>query len=237
MWWALIFEQGLSTHVFSHYLIITPLALMPTPAETLPGWLFALRPEGDIDLPLWVTPVTHTLSYIWRAFWRPNMTEDVRKFIRAWALCARAKTPNQPAPGEPQPLHASRHPWSSLVAHHLWFHYRPDSEGKDNILTIINRFSKALHLVTFSVLLSAKTTAELILEHVVHLHGFPKDLSWIEGNQFIAKFCGAPSSAGIPTSDVWSPRTRGWCTVGPTIWSTGTRPSRLFGFTDHATLG
>ncbi|KAL0151257.1 hypothetical protein M9458_053448 [Cirrhinus mrigala] len=60
--------------------------------------------------------------------------------------------------------------------------------GKNTILTIVDRFSKAVHLVALTGLPSAKTTAELILEHVVRLHGFPKDIVSDRGPQFTAKF-------------------------------------------------
>ncbi|KAL0185465.1 hypothetical protein M9458_021162, partial [Cirrhinus mrigala] len=66
-----------------------------------------------------------------------------------------------------------------------WGH---DSQGKNTILTIVDRFSKAVHLVALPGLPSAKTTAELILEHVVRLHGFPKDIVSDRGPQFTAKF-------------------------------------------------
>ncbi|KAI2667775.1 Transposon Tf2-6 polyprotein [Labeo rohita] len=64
----------------------------------------------------------------------------------------------------------------------------PESLGKNTILTIVDRFSKAVHLVALSGLPSAKTTAELILEHVVRLHGFPQDIVSDRGPQFTAKF-------------------------------------------------
>ncbi|KAL0154206.1 hypothetical protein M9458_050460, partial [Cirrhinus mrigala] len=64
----------------------------------------------------------------------------------------------------------------------------PVSSGKNTILTIVDRFSKAVHLVALSGLPSAKTTAELILEHVVRLHGFPQDIVSDRGPQFTAKF-------------------------------------------------
>ncbi|KAI2650825.1 Transposon Ty3-I Gag-Pol polyprotein [Labeo rohita] len=47
---------------------------------------------------------------------------------------------------------------------------------------------RPVHLVALSGLPSAKTTAELILEHVVRLHGFPQDIVSDRGPQFMAKF-------------------------------------------------
>ncbi|KAL0163498.1 hypothetical protein M9458_039251 [Cirrhinus mrigala] len=64
----------------------------------------------------------------------------------------------------------------------------PSPYPNNTILTIVDRFSKAVHLVALTGLPPAKTTTELILEHVVHLHGFPKDIVSDRGLQFTAKF-------------------------------------------------
>lgn len=42
------------------------------------------------------------------------------------------------------------------------------------ILTIVDRFSKAIHLVALSKLPSASETADLLIQHVFRLHGIPE---------------------------------------------------------------
>ncbi|KAI2652567.1 Transposon Tf2-9 polyprotein [Labeo rohita] len=87
---------------------------------------------------------------------------------------------------ELQPLPIPKRPWTHISLDFV--SGLPESLGKNTILTIVDRFSKAVHLVALSGLPSAKTTAELILEHVVRLHGFPQDIVSDRGPQFTAKF-------------------------------------------------
>uniref|UniRef100_A0A3B3SKT7 Gypsy retrotransposon integrase-like protein 1 n=1 Tax=Paramormyrops kingsleyae TaxID=1676925 RepID=A0A3B3SKT7_9TELE len=165
----------------------------PAPAGSPPGRLYvptSIRP----DVLSWAHssalaghPGTRrTLQYLQRAFWWSAMARDVREFVQACPVCARAKTNNQPSPGGLHPLPVPRRPWSHIALDFITG--LPESEGKNAILTIVDRFSKAVHLVALAGLPSAKTTAELILEHVVRLHGFPRDIVSDRGPQFTARF-------------------------------------------------
>ncbi|KAL0159610.1 hypothetical protein M9458_043335, partial [Cirrhinus mrigala] len=112
--------------------------------------------------------------------------QGVLEYVQACNICARSKTANSPSTGELQPLRIPKRPWSHISVDFVTG--LPDSQGKNTILTTVDRFSKAVHLVALTGLPSAKTTAELILEHVVRLHGFPKDIVSDRGPQFTAKF-------------------------------------------------
>ena len=114
------------------------------------------------------------------------MKKDVDEFVQACPVCARAKDNNQPTPGELQPLPVPRRPWTHIAVDFITG--LPASEGKNTIMTIVDRFSKAVHLVALAGLPSAKKTAELILEHIVRLHGFPKDIVSDRGSKFTALF-------------------------------------------------
>ncbi|KAI2645310.1 Transposon Tf2-6 polyprotein [Labeo rohita] len=130
--------------------------------------------------------VQRTINFIGRAFWWRTLRRDVQEYVQACNICARSKNPNTPPTGELQPLPVPKRPWTHISLDFV--SGLPDSQGKNTILTIVDRFSKAVHLVALAGLPSAKTTAELILEHVVRLHGFPKDIVSDRGPQFTAKF-------------------------------------------------
>ncbi|KAI2644270.1 Transposon Tf2-9 polyprotein [Labeo rohita] len=130
--------------------------------------------------------VQRTINFIGRAFWWRTLRRDVQEYVQACNICARYKNPNTPSTGELQPLPVPKRPWTHISLDFV--SGLPDSQGKNIILTIVDRFSKAVHLVVLAGLPSAKTTAELILEHVVRLHGFPKDIVSDRGPQFTAKF-------------------------------------------------
>ena len=53
---------------------------------------------------------------------------------------------------------------------------------------IIDRFSKAVHFIPLTKLPSASETAQLLITHVVRLHGIPTDIVSDGGPQFIARF-------------------------------------------------
>ncbi|KAL0155372.1 hypothetical protein M9458_049635, partial [Cirrhinus mrigala] len=168
-------------------------SLEPPPPETPAGRLFVpdhLRKEvlqwGHDSTLAGHQGVQRTISFIDRAFWWRTLRRDVQEYVQACNICARSKTANSPSTGELQPLPIPKRPWSHISVDFVTG--LPDSQGKNTILTIVDRFSKAVHLVALTGLPSAKTTAELILEHVVRLHGFPKDIVSDRGPQFTAKF-------------------------------------------------
>ncbi|KAI2661861.1 Transposon Tf2-6 polyprotein [Labeo rohita] len=165
----------------------------PPPPETPTGRLFVpntLRQEvlqwGHNSTLAGHPGVQRTISFITRAFWWKTLRRDVQEYVQACTICARSKTTNTPSTGELQPLPIPKRPWSHISIDFVTG--LPDSQGKNTILTIVDRFSKAVHLVALTGLPSAKDTAELILEHVVRLHGFPKDIVSDRGPQFTAKF-------------------------------------------------
>ncbi|KAI2667790.1 Transposon Tf2-6 polyprotein [Labeo rohita] len=152
----------------------------PPPSDTPAGRLFVpntLRQEvlqwGHDSTLAGHQGVQRTINFIGRAFWWRTLRRDVQEYVQACNICARSKNPNTPSTGELQPLPVPKHPWTHISLDFV--SGLPDSQGKNTILTIVDRFSKAVHLVALTGLPSAKTTAELILEHVVRLHGFPKD--------------------------------------------------------------
>ena len=64
----------------------------------------------------------------------------------------------------------------------------PPSNHFTTILTIVDRFSKAVHFVPLIKLPSASETAHLLVQHVIRLHGIPTDIVSDRGPQFISRF-------------------------------------------------
>ncbi|KAI2663491.1 Transposon Tf2-6 polyprotein [Labeo rohita] len=210
--WALFFEhfdfhlsyrpgsKNTKADALSHHLGSHPVGVRreshsqePPPPETPAGRLFVpnhLRQEvlqwGHDSTLAGHQGVQRTIRFISRAFWWRTLRRDVQEYVLACNICARSKNPNAPSTGELQPLPIPKRPWTHISIDFV--SGLPESQGKNTILTIVDRFSKAVHLVALSGLPSAKTTAELILEHVVRLHGFPQDIVSDRGPQFTAKF-------------------------------------------------
>ena len=109
------------------------------------------------------------------------MREDILNFVAACSLCAQAKVTHQQPQGLRQPLPTPRRPWSHIGLDFITG--LPPSNHYTTILTIIDRFSKSI-----TKLPSASETAQLIIQHVIRLHGIPTDIVSDRGPQFTAKF-------------------------------------------------
>ncbi|KAK2912262.1 hypothetical protein Q8A73_006375 [Channa argus] len=95
---------------------------------------FSCHPGGDRSI--------HLLR---RHFWRPSLVKDTREFVAACATCTRGKTPKKPPDGLLQPLPIPSRPWSHIALDFVTG--LPPTHGNTTILTIIDRFSKAVHFV------------------------------------------------------------------------------------------
>ncbi|KAI3361705.1 hypothetical protein L3Q82_002064 [Scortum barcoo] len=124
--------------------------------------------------------INRTISLIKRHFWWRNMEADIRGFVQACTVCARGKSSHQPPSGLLQPLSVPGRPWSHIALDFVTG--LPPSNGKTVILTIVDRFSKAAHFVAPAKLPTARETADLLANHVVRLHGIPRDIVFGSGS-------------------------------------------------------
>ena len=128
--------------------------------------------------------VSKTSSFIKRSFWWPGMTRDIYSFVSACPTCSRGKSSHSKPDGLLQPLPVPDRPWACIAIDFI--SGLPTSHNKTVILTIVDRFSKQVHLVPLSKLPSAMVTARLLIQHVVRLHGLPKEILSDRGPQFIS---------------------------------------------------
>lgn len=96
------------------------------------------------------------------------------------------KSPRQALAGLLQPLTVPRCPWSHISVDLVTG--LPCSGGNSVIFTIVYRFSKMAHFVPLPKLLSAKENAQLLVQHVFHLHVLPLDVVSDRGPQFSSVF-------------------------------------------------
>lgn len=65
-------------------------------------------------------------------------------------------------------LYLCQEPWSHITLGVVTA--LPPAYGNTIILTIVYRFSRAAHLVSFAKVLSSKETAELLIQHVFSMY-------------------------------------------------------------------
>lgn len=112
-----------------------------------------------------------TMEVLQHRFWWPSLAEDTTEFVNACPVCSQNKMSRCAPAGHLQPLPIHHQPWPHISMDFVAG--LPPSEGKTSILTMVDRFSKMAHFIPLSKLPSAKETAEVIVNHVFHLHGLP----------------------------------------------------------------
>uniref|UniRef100_A0A3Q2QFS9 Gypsy retrotransposon integrase-like protein 1 n=1 Tax=Fundulus heteroclitus TaxID=8078 RepID=A0A3Q2QFS9_FUNHE len=130
--------------------------------------------------------ISKTLRLIRSQFWWPSLTTDVSQFVSACPPCNQAKASRRPPAGLLRPLPVPSRPWSSLSMDFVTG--LPPSDGYTVILTIVDRFSKMVHLVPLSKLPSAKEMGLILAKEVFRLHGLPSDIVSDRGPQFVARY-------------------------------------------------
>ena len=117
------------------------------------------------------------------------------------------KTPRQALSGLLQPLPVPHRPWSHISLDFVTG--LPLSDGNPTILMVVDRFSKAAHFIPLPKLLSAKETAQLMVQHVFRIHGLPVDIvsDWHPqfSSRFWKAFCTLIGSSASLSSRVSSP--------------------------------
>ncbi|KAI2661152.1 Transposon Tf2-6 polyprotein [Labeo rohita] len=176
----------------------------------------ALRPEvlqwGHESRVACHPGVRRSLAAIRQRFWWPSIGQDVRQFVLACSVCAQNKVSNRPPVGLLQPLPIPSRPWSHIALDFV--SGLPPSRGFTVILTVVDRFSKAVHFVPLPKLPSAKETAQLVIDHVFRIHGLPVDVVSDRGPQFVSRFwqefCRQIRVSTSLSSD-FHPQTNGQC--------------------------
>ena len=90
-----------------------------------------------------------TLTFIQRKFWWPGMRGDIVDSVVACSVCAQAKSPHQSPQGLLQPLPIPHRLWSHIVLDFVTV--LPSSNHHTTILTIVDRFSKAVHFIPLTI--------------------------------------------------------------------------------------
>ena len=153
---------------------------------------------------------TRTAEFIRRRFWWPTLDADTREFVAACDVCSHSKTSHRPPAGLLRSLPIPSRPWSDVTLDFVTG--LPTSRDNNTILTLVDRFSKMVHFVALPKLPSAAETADLLVKHVVRLHGIPRNIISDRGPQFTSgvwrAFCQG-IGATVSLSSGYHPQTNG----------------------------
>ncbi len=159
-----------------------PAGMLPVPAALCPEVL----PWGHASRLVCHPGIRRALFAIRQCFWWPTLAADVRQFVLACPTCAQCKPVNCPPDGLLHPLPIPSRPWSHIALDFV--SGLPPSKGNTVILTVVDRFSKAVYFIPLPKLPSARETTQLMVDHVFRLHGLLVDVVSDRGPQFASRF-------------------------------------------------
>ncbi len=116
--------------------------------------------------------IEETKELVLREYWWPKMEKDVKAYVKGCETCQWMKSSTQAKAVLLHPNVIPEGPWTHISVDMITG--LPDSNGHDAMLMIVNRFCKAIILITCNIKLSAKGYAWLLRDHVYACHGMPQ---------------------------------------------------------------
>lgn len=132
------------------------------------------------------TGITRTLLRLSSNFYWPQMRKDVANFVAACLTCQQTKYSTQAPAGLLQPLPIPSQVWSHVTMDFITG--LPMSQGKSVIMVVVDRLTKYTHIGSLPHHFTAAKAAELFIEMVVKLHGFPKSIISDRDPVFLSNF-------------------------------------------------
>ena len=131
--------------------------------------------------------ICKTYDLVSRKYWFPHMRQDIQQFVQACDICQRNKTERYPTRGLLEPLQIPVQKWHSISMD--WISGLPTSSvGNDCILTIIDRMTHMTHLIPCKSTSTSADVAQLLIQHVIRLHGVPRTIHSDRDSRLISRF-------------------------------------------------
>jgi hypothetical protein len=126
-----------------------------------------------------------TMARLTSTCWWPGMKAMIADYVRGCLTCAATKPSLQKPAGTLRPLPIPDKPWRVITIDFVgplprtadYFNY---------VLVVQDKFSKMAHFIATTTNVTAEETANLLLEHVVRLHGLPEAIISDRGHEFTA---------------------------------------------------
>src|SRR5437588_3761461 len=115
-----------------------------------------------------------TLKIVSRNFYWPKMEETINEYIQTCDACQRNKSQRHAKYGLLQPLEVPYAPWKSISVDFIVA--LPESEGKNQIMVVVNHFTKMAHVVPLLETATATDVARAFMKEIWKVHGLPTDI-------------------------------------------------------------
>jgi len=128
-----------------------------------------------------------TLDLINRTFFWPNITHDVREYVKSCPLCQMNKCRNKRQIGLLQPLGTPARRWRE-VSMDLITQLPRTTEGHDAIVVFVDRLTKMVHFAATVTTVTAPQLATIFFDTVYRFHGLPRVVVSDRDPRFTSKF-------------------------------------------------
>ena len=115
-----------------------------------------------------------TLELVTRNFYWPNMEEVIKEYVRTCNTCQRNKSRRHARYGLLEPLEVPYAPWKSISVDFIVALL--ESEGKTQIMVVVDRFTKMAHFVALNTEATATDVANKFVSEIWKAHGLPEEI-------------------------------------------------------------
>jgi hypothetical protein len=143
-------------------------------------------------------------------YWR-GVYHDVRDYVRSCVSCSQNKASQRTASDFLHPLPIPARRWETISMDFVGPLLKTPT-GHDFLLTVVDKFSKMVHLIACHQQVTASEVAQLVYDHVVRLHGFPEYIISDRDTRFTSHFWRALwklSGTQLAMSTSYHPQTDG----------------------------
>lgn len=127
-----------------------------------------------------------TLKRVKQLFTWKGLTTMVRQYVKNCQVCQVAKYDASAYPGLLQPLPIPTDVWVDISMDFITG--LPKSQGKDVIFVVVDRLSKSAHFIGISHPFTAVQVAQVYLDNVFKLHGWPRSIVSDRDAVFLSNF-------------------------------------------------
>ncbi|HVX00352.1 MAG TPA: DDE-type integrase/transposase/recombinase, partial [Candidatus Babeliaceae bacterium] len=133
--------------------------------------------------------IEKTLARLGKIFWWPGMRQEVQEYINSCVACQSNKASNRSPAGLLHSLPIPAYNWEQVSMDFVG--PLPATErGKDNIMVVVDKLSKMVHLIPCRTTITAPQVANLFFREVVRHHGLPTAIISDRDPRFTSHFWG-----------------------------------------------
>src|SRR5882724_2228413 len=126
-----------------------------------------------------------TLEIVQRNYWWPGMSTFVKNYVEGCVTCQESKNITHPTKEPIHPTEIPAMPFEIITTDFITDF--PVCQGKDAILVVTDRHTKAFEAIPCNKTITADQTADLLVKHIFLRYGVPKKMISDRGPQYASK--------------------------------------------------